>query len=94
MSITCPQCGSANIKRLPGLAANGWNFIKAGFFIFLLAIVLPISMGPVMAMAIVGMLLFGLGVILTLAGAVSGRKSEWSWECQACKKEFKTKALE
>ena len=53
----------------------------------------PTLMGPVMAMAIVGMLLFGLGVILTLAGAVSGRKSEWSWECQACKKEFKTKAL-
>ena len=94
MSITCPQCGSANINRLPGLTANGWNLIKAGFFIFLLAIVLPISMGPVMAVAILGMLLFGLGLIMTLAGAVSSRKADWSWECQACKKEFKTKAIE
>ena len=75
-------------------AGRQWlEFYQAGFFIFLLAIVLPISMGPVMAMAIVGMFLFGLGVIMTVAGAVSGLKSEWSWECQACKKEFKTKAL-
>ena len=98
MKISCPQCGSANIIRVPGTIDKGWNFIKAGFFIFLLSIVLPISMGPILVMAIIGALFFGIGclflVVVIGRGIVSSHSSDWSWECQACKKEFATAPLD
>lgn len=98
MKISCPQCGSENLKRLPGAAVNGWNFIKAGFFIVLLAIILPISTGPMTAMGIVGLLFGAIGCLTWILGIgrsmVSSRRADWSWECQACKKEFCTNPLD
>lgn len=98
MKIRCPQCGSENVKRMPGAAHNGWNFIKVGVFAFLLAIALPISTGPMMALAIIGLLLAAIGCLIWLfcigRGMVSSRPSDWSWECQACKNEFSTAPLD
>ena len=72
MKVICPQCGSTNLKRLPGAASNGWKFIKAGIFIFLLAIVLPIAIVPMTVMAIVGMVFGGIGFLTWLFGIGRG----------------------
>lgn len=97
MKVVCPQCGSENVKRQPGAAANGWNFIKAGIFTILLAIALPFSTNTMILMGLGGFALAGIGVLIWLLGigrsiAVGG-SANWSWECQACKKEFETVAL-
>lgn len=98
MKVVCPQCGSENVKRQPGSAANGWNFIKAGIFTILLSIVLPFSTDTMTLMGIGGMALVAIGGLFWLVGIgrgiVSSSSAEWSWECQACKKEFSTQALD
>lgn len=64
---------------------------------FLLAIALPINIGLMMAMAIGGILIAGIGCLIWLFGIgrdiVSPRTIDW-WECQACNKEFSTTPLE
>lgn len=100
MIVNCPHCGSQNVERQPGLAENGWKGMKAGLFVLAVYFALPMSFAirytDVVLLIALG--LFGIGVIFWLLWIVrrivAHKPLEWSWECQACKKDFSTGPLE
>lgn len=98
MNISCPRCGSTQLKRQPGLLENGWRCLKAAIFVLLVSMVLPMSVvfryTNVIVLVIAGLSLIG-GLFLVawlIQRIVRQQPAKQGWKCQACKMEIETPA--
>lgn len=89
--ITCPRCGSEEVKRTPGLGTVIIALIaSAGLFLFFGIFFPPLLI--VAGLALLGAMgCFGFYVLLTIL-SIGNKKAkeerEWTWSCSACNNLF------